>query len=93
MLHRWRWPSDALPTLSAVDQVILVVRLGHTRRAALLAAAEVLAQRGLTLAGIVVIGSPLLEEIEAPHVSRDPRRQSGPALIGRVRVRMEGSAA
>ena len=63
--------SDALPTLSAVDQVILVVRLGHTRRAALLAAAEVLAQRGLTLAGIVVIGSPLLEEIEAPHVSRE----------------------
>jgi Mrp family chromosome partitioning ATPase len=58
--------SDALPTLSAADQVVLVVRLGHTEREAVLAAAEVLAQRRVILAGIVVVDSPLVEEVEPP---------------------------
>ena len=53
--------SDALPILRAADQFVLSVRLRHTQRGALSAAAELLDQHGLVPAGLVVVESTLVD--------------------------------
>jgi len=50
--------SDALRLVASVDSVLLVVRLGHTTRAGVETARELLAATGVVATGLVVIGSP-----------------------------------
>ncbi len=51
--------SDALRLVASIDAVILVARLGHTTRASVETARELLAATGVPATGFVVIGSPL----------------------------------
>jgi Mrp family chromosome partitioning ATPase len=53
--------GDALPILRAADQFALTVRLRHTQRGDVVAAAELLDQYDLAPTGLVVVESPLAE--------------------------------
>jgi capsular polysaccharide biosynthesis protein len=48
---------DALPLVTSVDDVVLVVRLGHTRLKSLEELVDLLVQHGVTPAGFVLIGA------------------------------------
>ena len=49
---------DSLPLAATVDQVLLVVLLGRTRARQLTQLGELLAEHGITPAGIALLGAP-----------------------------------
>ncbi len=50
--------TDALPLLSRVEAVIVIVRLGNTKRTALRMTRELMTRSGVTPIGMVVLGAP-----------------------------------
>ena len=53
--------SDSLAVVGTADQIVFVVRLGHTRTADVATSIDLLAQRGLAPDGVVVVGSQTAE--------------------------------
>ena len=53
--------SDSLAVVGTADQIVFVVRLGHTRSADVATSIDLLAQRGLAPDGVVVVGAPTAE--------------------------------
>ncbi len=69
--------SDAFPLLTKVDGIVIVGRLGHSRRDAAERLQQVLASSGAPLLGVVTNGSKL-SGFSARHYSRDG--ESSPSL-------------
>jgi Mrp family chromosome partitioning ATPase/capsular polysaccharide biosynthesis protein len=53
--------SDSLAVVGTADQIVFVVRLGHTRSTDVATSIDLLAQRGLDPDGVVVVGAPTAE--------------------------------
>ena len=72
--------SDAIPVLAVADELVMVVRLRHTRRVDLANAVDLLNQHDVEISGIVVVGSPHAEQGE-PGGSRLSRRRARSAAV------------
>ncbi len=70
--------SDSLSLLDEVDEFVIVVRFGHTSRAALAGLRSTLTRAGLTPAGFVLIGAERVAPANWRHVARSRRRARGP---------------
>jgi Mrp family chromosome partitioning ATPase/capsular polysaccharide biosynthesis protein len=85
--------SDALQVMDAVDDVVIVVRLGNTRPGHLRTMRELLERMGRTVSGYIVIGAEGPGADAYRYAAQRPARPEPPARVEAPRLARSGAPA